>query len=108
VLANYKKKNKRQIVFFFQASGFDTLLDLESVGHVIYTHFVLQFVLVGLILFVSLVGVVFLTVLEKKKRKRLSSFPTRVLSSNVRRTPKKVLKDWHSEVNRLELQYNYD
>jgi len=83
------------------------LIDLESVGHVIYTHFVLQFIIVGLILFVSMVGVVFLMVLGKK-RKRQSSSSIIIASSNARRTPNKILTDWRLEVNRLERQRNYD
>ena len=56
--------------FLFQYYNFDSLIDLESIGHIIYTHFVLQFIVVGLILFVSLVGVVFLTIIDGKKKKK--------------------------------------
>lgn len=35
--------------------------DIQVFGHIIYTHFVLQFLIVGFILFLVLVGVVFLT-----------------------------------------------
>ena len=39
----------------------DTLTDLELYGQLLYTQFVLQVLIVGLILFLALVGVVFLT-----------------------------------------------
>ena len=46
---------------FFQQSDIDPLMDIEALGQILYTHFVLQFIIVGLILFVSLVGVIYLT-----------------------------------------------
>lgn len=46
---------------FFQKSDVDPIMDIEALGHILYTHFVLQFIIVGLILFVALVGVVYLT-----------------------------------------------
>ena len=39
----------------------DSLIDLEVYGQLLYTQFVLQVLIVGLILFLALVGVVFLT-----------------------------------------------
>lgn len=38
-----------------------SLFDLEVYGHILYTQFVLQLLIVGLVLFLALVGVVFLT-----------------------------------------------
>jgi len=35
--------------------------DIQVFGHILYTHFVLQFLIVGFVLFLVLVGVVFLT-----------------------------------------------
>lgn len=35
--------------------------DIQVFGHILYTHFVLQFLIVGFILFLVLVGVIFLT-----------------------------------------------
>ena len=46
---------------FFQQSDIDPIMDLEALGQILYTHFVLQFIIVGLILFVALVGVIYLT-----------------------------------------------
>lgn len=46
---------------FFQKSDIDPIMDIEALGHILYNHFVLQFIIVGLILFVALVGVVYLT-----------------------------------------------
>ncbi len=53
--------------FFFNSylnwySKLDALMDLEIYGQILYTQFVLQFLIVGLILFLALVGVVFLTI----------------------------------------------
>ena len=39
----------------------DSLLDLEIYGHLLYTQFVLQVLIVGLILFLVLIAVIFLT-----------------------------------------------
>ena len=39
----------------------NNLTDIQVFSHVLYTHFVLQFLIVGFILFLVLVGVVFLT-----------------------------------------------
>ena len=39
----------------------DSLTDIEVFGHILYTQYVLQFLVVGFILFLALVGVVFLT-----------------------------------------------
>ena len=41
-------------------SKIDSLIDLEIYGHLLYSQFVLQFLIVGLILFLALVGVIFL------------------------------------------------
>nr|UXN44378.1 NADH dehydrogenase subunit 6/2 [Haslea karadagensis] len=46
---------------FFQQSDVDPIMDIEAIGQILYNHFVLQFIIVGLILFVSLVGVIYLT-----------------------------------------------
>ena len=43
-------------------SRLDALIDLEVYGQILYTQFVLQFLIVGLILFLALVGTVFLTI----------------------------------------------
>ena len=39
----------------------DSLIDIEVFGYILYTQYILQFLVVGFILFLSLVGVVFLT-----------------------------------------------
>lgn len=39
----------------------DNVTDIQVFGHILYTHFVLQFLIVGFVLFLVLVGVVFLT-----------------------------------------------
>lgn len=46
---------------FFQHTDVDPMLDIEALGQILYNHFVLQFIIVGLILFVALVGVIYLT-----------------------------------------------
>ena len=40
----------------------DLLIDLEVYGELLYTQFVLQLLIVGLILFLTLVGIIFLTI----------------------------------------------
>lgn len=40
----------------------DSLIDIAIYGQILYTHFVLQLLIVGLILFLALVGVIFLTI----------------------------------------------
>lgn len=40
----------------------DSLMDFEVYGQILYSQFVLQFLIVGLILFLALVGVVFLVI----------------------------------------------
>ena len=53
----------------------DSLMDLEVYGHLLYSQFVLQFLIVGLILFLALVGVVFLVIKPiYKKFKSQTSF----------------------------------
>ena len=42
-------------------SSINNLTDIQLFSHILYTHFVLQFLIVGFILFLVLVGVVFLT-----------------------------------------------
>lgn len=39
----------------------NNVTDIQVFGHILYTHFVLQFLIVGFVLFLVLVGVVFLT-----------------------------------------------
>ena len=39
----------------------NNLTDIQVFGHILYTHFVLQFLIAGFVLFLVLVGVVFLT-----------------------------------------------
>lgn len=50
--------NYDYISYFNQINN---LTDIQVFGHILYTHFILQFLLVGFILFLVLVGVVFLT-----------------------------------------------
>lgn len=40
----------------------DSLMDFEVYGQILYSQFVLQFLIVGLILFLALIGVVFLVI----------------------------------------------
>ena len=39
----------------------DTLTEVEALGQMLYTHYVLQFLIAGLILFLALIGAVILT-----------------------------------------------
>jgi NADH-quinone oxidoreductase subunit J len=47
----------------------DSITDIEVFGSILYTHYVLQFLVVGFILFLALVGVVFLTSNSVKNHK---------------------------------------
>ena len=40
----------------------DSLTELEALGQILYTHYILQFLIAGLILFLSLIGAVILTI----------------------------------------------
>jgi NADH-quinone oxidoreductase subunit J len=64
---SFKVNNIYNNNFFFNTytnwyTKIDALKDIEVYGQILYTQFVLQFLIVGLILFLSLIGVVFLTV----------------------------------------------
>lgn len=47
--------------YFNWYQNLDSITDLEVYGQILYTQFVLQLLIVGLILFLALVGVIFLT-----------------------------------------------
>lgn len=52
--------NLLYVDYFAWYSKLDVLTDVEVFGQILYTHFVLQFLIVGFILFLALVGVVYL------------------------------------------------
>ncbi len=47
----------------------DSVSEIEVLGQVLYTHYVLQFLIVGLILFLAVVGVVVLTINHQSRKK---------------------------------------
>jgi NADH-quinone oxidoreductase subunit J len=51
-------------------SKIDSLTDVEVFGHILYTHFVLQFLMVGFLLFLALVGVVYLSVNSTERKSK--------------------------------------
>ena len=48
----------------------DSLTDVEVFGQILYTHFVLQFLLIGFLLFLALVGVVYLSVNSTERQSK--------------------------------------
>ena len=62
---NFSKVTQSQDFVFNSHSSWyekvDSIIDLEVYGQILYTQFVLQILIVGLILFLALVGVIFLT-----------------------------------------------
>lgn len=72
VINNYYESNPYDISLmnnrFVDWYKEDALLEIEALGQVLYTHYVLQFLTAGIILFLAVVGVVSLTVnlVEKK------------------------------------------
>lgn len=53
----------------------DSLTEIEVIGQIVYTHYVLQFLIAGLILFLAVIGAVILTIkLSHKTSKHQISF----------------------------------
>jgi len=70
---NYNNTN----VYFNWYDNLDSLPDLYAVGQIFYSHYVLQILIAGLILYVAVIGVAFLTVrsaYSKTKIKNQSIF----------------------------------
>lgn len=70
--------------------GLDSITDLEVYGQLLYTQFVFQVLIVGLILFLSLVGVVFLTKSTHTKFKPQTSF-CQLSRSYIEQNPSQIL-----------------
>ena len=68
----------------------DSITDLEVYGQLLYTQFVFQVLIVGLILFLALVGVVFLTKVTNTKFKPQTSF-CQLSRSYIEQNPSQVL-----------------
>ena len=68
----------------------DSAIDIEVFGQILYTHYVLQFLVAGLILFLALVGVVYLTIIPNEK-----TIKSQVLFKQLSRTSQSffVIKD---------------
>jgi len=76
------------VLFNFYTNWFDkldTLTELESIGQVLYTHYVVQFLIAGNILLLSVIGAVSLTI------KTTQSARKQVIFKQLSRTYKNVL-----------------
>nr|YP_010139029.1 NADH dehydrogenase subunit 6 [Lithodesmium undulatum]QQJ94637.1 NADH dehydrogenase subunit 6 [Lithodesmium undulatum] len=51
----------------------DTLTDLEVIGQILYTHYIVQFLIAGFILLLSVIGAVILTIKTKTKQEKTQS-----------------------------------
>jgi hypothetical protein len=62
---NFKKNPYRESILYNSYQNWyeklDTLTEVEALGQMLYTHYVLQFLIAGLILFLALIGAVILT-----------------------------------------------
>jgi NADH-quinone oxidoreductase subunit J len=62
---NFKKNPYRESILYNSYQNWyeklDTLTEVEALGQMMYTHYVLQFLIAGLILFLALIGAVILT-----------------------------------------------
>jgi NADH-quinone oxidoreductase subunit J len=72
---NFNKSTIYDSFYFNKTQNFytlgDSISDIEVYGQVLYSYFVLQFLVVGLVLLVVLVGVVYLTNNYNVKKQRL-------------------------------------
>lgn len=69
----------------------DSLTDLEVYGQLLYTQFVLQVLIVGLILFLALVGVIFLTTKPIYKSFKSQTSFCQLSRSYLGQNPKQIL-----------------
>ena len=72
-------------LYFNWYDSADSLGDLQVIGQVFYTHYVLQILMAGLILYVAVIGVAFLTVrsAHEKRLKRDQSICRQLSRNNV-------------------------
>ena len=69
----------------------DSLIDVEVYGQILYTQFVLQLLIVGLVLFLALVGVVFLTIQPVYKSYKSQTSFCQLSRSYLEQNPKQIL-----------------
>jgi len=80
VFKNFEANPYHQNFFLFNSyqnwyNKLDSLTEVEIIGQIIYTHYVLQFLIAGLILFLAVIGAVVLTMnFSHKKSKNQMSF----------------------------------
>ena len=72
-------------IYFNWYDSLDSLNDLQVLGQIFYTHYVLQILMAGLILYVAVIGVAFLTVRSayEKNLKRDQSICKQLSRNNV-------------------------
>ena len=85
VLKNFKANPYKEsfLVNFYQNwyEKLDPLTEIEALGQILYTHYVLQFLIAGYILFLAVVGSVVLTVTPPRKKYK-SQITYRQISRN--------------------------
>lgn len=92
ILKNFKENPYDGSVLFNKYQNWyvklDSFTEMEALGQILYTHYVLQFLIGGLILFVSLIGAVILTINPSQlKSKSQAEFKQQSrLQQNVLRT----------------------
>ena len=85
VLKNFKANPYQEsfLVNFYQNwyEKLDSLTEIETLGQILYTHYVLQFLIAGYILFLAVIGSVVLTITPPRKKHK-SQITYRQLSRN--------------------------
>jgi NADH:ubiquinone oxidoreductase subunit 6 (subunit J) len=64
----------------------DTLREIEAIGQVLYTHFILQFLIAGYILFLAVIGSIVLTITPPNKKSK-----SQIIYKQISRTKDAVL-----------------
>lgn len=74
ILKNFKSnpyQEKFLVNFYYNwYEKLDALTEIESIGQVLYTHYVLQFLVAGYILFLAVVGSIVLTITPTSKKSK--------------------------------------
>lgn len=82
---NTNFSNSEHNIYFNWYDSVDSINDLQVLGQIFYTHYVLQILMAGLILYVAVIGVAFLTVRSayEKSLKRDQSICRQLSRNNV-------------------------
>jgi NADH-quinone oxidoreductase subunit J len=80
--ANTGRSKEEHNLYFNWYDGLDSLIDTAVLGQIFYTHYVLQLLMAGLILYVAVIGVAFLTIKSAFTASKKSQSIFRQLSRN--------------------------